>query len=93
MTAPVASGWSGCRVGLTPTGKRRLFTAHTLIGHREAAGSLLAKSPTQIGKVAFSNHPNAGQLVIRQRSDVPDCFEAGSKEGITDYRWKANLLD
>jgi hypothetical protein len=30
MTAPVASGWSGCRVGLTPTGKRRLFTAHTL---------------------------------------------------------------
>src|SRR6266481_6448290 len=29
MTAPVASGWSGCRVGLTPTGKRRLATAHT----------------------------------------------------------------
>jgi hypothetical protein len=24
MTAPVASGWSDCRVGLTPTGKRRL---------------------------------------------------------------------
>jgi len=21
MTAPVASGWSGCRVGLAPTGK------------------------------------------------------------------------
>jgi len=29
MTAPVASGWSTCRVGLTPTGKRRLSTAHT----------------------------------------------------------------
>src|SRR2546427_2023341 len=28
MIAPVASGWSGCRVGLAPTGKRRLFTAH-----------------------------------------------------------------
>src|SRR5437588_6201225 len=28
MTAPVASGWSGRRVGLAPTGKRRLFTAH-----------------------------------------------------------------
>jgi hypothetical protein len=26
--APVASGWSTCRVGLAPTGKRRLFTAH-----------------------------------------------------------------
>ncbi|REE19321.1 hypothetical protein B0G71_2406 [Paraburkholderia sp. BL27I4N3] len=29
MTAPVASGWSGCRAGLAPAGKRRLFTAHT----------------------------------------------------------------
>src|ERR1700692_1787134 len=33
MPAPVASGWSGCRVGLAPTGKRRLVTAHTLSGH------------------------------------------------------------
>ena len=32
MTAPVASGWSGCRVGLAPTGKRRLVTAHTRSG-------------------------------------------------------------
>jgi hypothetical protein len=29
MTAPVASGWSDCRVGFAPTGKRRLCTAHT----------------------------------------------------------------
>src|SRR6266481_4379267 len=29
MPAPVASGWSGYRVGLAPTGKRRLVTAHT----------------------------------------------------------------
>jgi len=29
MTAPIASGWSDCRVGLAPTGKRRLCTAHT----------------------------------------------------------------
>ena len=29
MTAPVASGWSVRRVGLAPTGKRRLVTAHT----------------------------------------------------------------
>jgi hypothetical protein len=33
MTAPVASGWSGCRVGLAPTEKRRLITAHTRSGH------------------------------------------------------------
>jgi hypothetical protein len=28
MTAPIASGWSVCRVGLAPTGKHRLCTAH-----------------------------------------------------------------
>jgi hypothetical protein len=33
IAAPVASGWSGCRVGLTPTGKRRLSTAHGYSGH------------------------------------------------------------
>src|SRR5258708_9601618 len=32
IAAPVASGWSVCRVGLAPTGKRRLVTAHTLNG-------------------------------------------------------------
>ena len=33
MTALIASGWSGCRVGLAPTGKRRLVTAHTHLRH------------------------------------------------------------
>jgi hypothetical protein len=33
MTAPVASGWSGRRVGLAPTAKRRLLTAHASSGH------------------------------------------------------------
>src|SRR5712671_5580363 len=32
VAAPVASGWSVCRVGLAPTGKRRLITAHTRSG-------------------------------------------------------------
>src|SRR5262249_37220624 len=32
IAAPVASGWSGRRVGLAPTGKRRLLTAHTRSG-------------------------------------------------------------
>ena len=31
MTAPVASGWSVRRVGLAPTGKRRLLTAHASV--------------------------------------------------------------
>jgi hypothetical protein len=33
MTAPIASGWSGCRMGFAPTGKRRLCTAHPHSGH------------------------------------------------------------
>src|SRR6267143_5875137 len=36
--APVASGWSGCRVGLAPTGKRRLVTAHTHCRHSHVCG-------------------------------------------------------
>ncbi|HLZ05399.1 MAG TPA: hypothetical protein VKR55_25030, partial [Bradyrhizobium sp.] len=32
IAAPAASGWSVCRVGLAPTGKRRLLTAHTQSG-------------------------------------------------------------
>src|SRR5262249_21518900 len=38
IAAPVASGWSGRRVGLTPTGKRRLLTAHTHHGRRSISG-------------------------------------------------------
>jgi hypothetical protein len=34
IAAPAASGWSDCRVGLAPTGKRRLVTAHTQLGHQ-----------------------------------------------------------
>ncbi|HEY1401162.1 MAG TPA: hypothetical protein VF953_06210 [Terriglobales bacterium] len=33
MIAPIASGWSDCRVGFSPTGKRRLCTAHANSGH------------------------------------------------------------
>jgi hypothetical protein len=33
MTAPVASGWSGCQVGLAPTGTRRLCAARAISRH------------------------------------------------------------
>src|SRR5258705_5190639 len=42
IAAPVASGWSGCRVGLAPTGKRRLVTAHTHGGHLRRTGGSIA---------------------------------------------------
>jgi hypothetical protein len=46
MPAPVASGWSGRRVGLAPTGKkkkRRLVTAHVETGHwmTSSAGAMI----------------------------------------------------
>src|SRR5437867_12660635 len=34
IAAPVASGWRGRRVGLTPTGQRLLLTAHPRRRHR-----------------------------------------------------------
>jgi hypothetical protein len=42
MTAPIISGWgNSCRVGLAPTGKRRLITAHALCSHSLHADELL----------------------------------------------------
>ena len=38
IAAPVASGWSIRRVGLSPTGRRRLLTAHPLNGNLSAKG-------------------------------------------------------
>src|SRR5262249_39416190 len=43
IAAPAASGWSGRRVGLTPTGKRRLVTAHTHLGR--SASSACCSAP------------------------------------------------
>src|ERR1700730_12632454 len=45
MTAPIASGWSDCRVGLAPTGKRRLCTAHARSGrsHTDADHSIIGQ--------------------------------------------------
>jgi hypothetical protein len=49
MTAPVASGWSVRRVGLAPTGKRRLLTAHANSRHSRRRGERVKLAP----KLAF----------------------------------------
>jgi hypothetical protein len=49
MTAPIASGWSGCRVGLAPTGKRRLCTAHAKNGSRVPIEFISSASATKSG--------------------------------------------
>src|SRR6202048_4129192 len=60
MTAPIASGWSGCRVGLAPTGKRRLVTAHARSGnHTNRACSKHSLSSTPL------DHMLLGQRAMR----------------------------
>src|ERR1700716_1115868 len=60
MTAPIASGWSGCRVGFAPTGKRHLVTAHTLNGHLIAA--------TEVDYLSLTWFP-LGQKMSSRRCD------------------------
>jgi len=67
MTAPVASGWSGRRVGLAPTGKRRLLTAHTLSGHSRSSCAILRGEASRAINLAgidpvsyYKSHPLAG---------------------------------
>src|SRR5712671_6551863 len=44
IAAPVASGWSVCRVALAPTGKRRLSTAHANEHSMMADTALIART-------------------------------------------------
>jgi hypothetical protein len=67
MTAPVASGWSGRRVGFTPTGKRRLITAH-------------AKSRHLIGMEVLTVD---GQNLRREKGMVQQIIDAFAREGAT----------
>src|ERR1700738_1550477 len=53
MTAPIASGWSGCRVGFAPTGKRRLCSAHATLGNSGAGEGARTPDP-DLGKVVVS---------------------------------------
>src|SRR5580700_1429276 len=65
MTAPVASGWSVRRMGLAPTGKRRLLTAHANSGHSARLCVLTGSNP----KHAFLvGHGTGG---IRQECAIP----------------------
>src|SRR5205823_8168488 len=79
MTAPVASGWSGCRVGLAPTGKRPLSTAHTHTGRRRSklialqghySITSLARNRIDVGT---SNSSVFAVLRLRMNSNLVDC--------------------
>ena len=65
MTASIASGWSkSCRVGLSPTGKRRLSTAHTPRRH----WSLISEWPQTHGK---RTPVLENQLALAARTKIP----------------------
>jgi hypothetical protein len=64
IAAPVASGWSDRRVGLAPTGKRRLSTAHgycgrdggAMLGHRSRSSAAPLLTPgIPAGRAGGSN--------------------------------------
>jgi hypothetical protein len=59
MTAPIASGWSDCRVGLAPTGKRRLCTAHANSGHSRSRSRRL-RTGRQSGRGGTYRRPSRG---------------------------------
>ena len=98
MTAPVASGWSGCRVGLAPTGKRRLVTAHTLfyqsVFNTRGADAQLGGMLNSALRRALSE-ASITDIVRDKRdalmADIRDQMIAGAKRfglGVVDVRIK-----
>src|SRR5215470_13599456 len=64
IAAPVASGWSVCRVGFAPTGERRLGTAHTQSGRTGSAVSSSYRSspPSPLPRVPNSPAGSCGEM-------------------------------
>src|SRR5262249_5100901 len=60
IAAPAASGWSVRRVGLAPTGKRRLVTAHTRSRHRRPTWQVRTKVLLDRADVVASPHRPIG---------------------------------
>jgi len=79
MTAPVASGWSSCRVGFAPTGNRRLFTAHTLSSHT------LASRADCRGPVQWDWCSGGNAVCSRRRARMPPPSRTSSEV----LRWQS----
>ena len=69
MPAPVASGWSGCRMGFTPTGKRRLCTAHAMSCPFPMTAILLVVASNALAR-PVPRHPNSCWLSGRSARPV-----------------------
>jgi hypothetical protein len=66
MTAPIASGWSDCRVGLSPTAKRRLCTAHATSGSRRCNHPNDAPN----GKATRMALFNSTLMIVRRETNI-----------------------
>jgi hypothetical protein len=82
MTAPVASGWSGCRVGLAPTGKRcRTHGAHVERTLRIAAVAAGGKRSTALNAIERLRTPCSPDLRIAKPSVRPKSSTSCSRIG------------
>jgi hypothetical protein len=70
MTAPITSGWSACRVGFSPTGKRRLCTAHTHNGRRAWTRKSIIKVHINVPDV-WSDIGTTTTLELRPAGTLP----------------------
>src|SRR5450755_1474799 len=73
IAAPVASGWSGCRVGLSPTGKRRLGTAHTPFGHSFIGHCPPMELPTRDAVQSHGLRPERSERPASSRTRTRPC--------------------
>ena len=91
IAAPVASGWSGCRVGLAPTGKRRLSTAHATSGlmHRSKHSVYSITSSARASSIGGTSSPSAlAVLRLITSSNLVGC-STGRSAGFSPLRMPA----
>jgi len=83
MAAPVASGWSGCRVGLAPTGKTPPFHgAHPMRTSADRAG---ARSLPGHRVSGYGVRHRAWGAVRKRRGETPCTACAGSGQSRPDW--------
>src|SRR4249920_3892656 len=71
IAAPVASGWSVCRVGFSPTGKRRLSTAHAMSRPSGRGQDGTIRACTASGEYAsFQSEPTEYTRQIERFGDI-----------------------
>jgi hypothetical protein len=89
MRADRYSGWSGCRVGLAPTGKRRLCTAHTQRGHQgqKSPGRCRVLGRGTTKSVSGDNDRTAKVIVDPHANSIRRQMRSGTIETPDGFFW------